>query len=331
MATLFYRLTAALCLAATAGMAQAAAPVTLCVYDPVGATGDIMATARDYALNARSWGVNVTPRAYRSVVAAQADFDNKACNGLLADNYTTRKYNKFMGTVGAIGAIQSYPLAQKVIQALGNPRLATRFESDNYVVAGYMPLGLSYLVNRDRTLNSLQDVSGKRIGVLDSDPSQRRMAQRIGMIPVVMTIDNSVQLFRRGEIDLVPIALILYQPFEIGRVIGNKGGVANYPMSLVTLNLILTQGDYPADFSQKSRQWFSQRAPQFFRLIQRWESGVPAANFYQIADNQQSSYNLLLSQLRKEFIANRQYDPAMMALITHIRCQDTPTHMDCKK
>lgn len=308
-----------------------ASDLNLCVFDIVGANGETMAVAKDYALAAKQWGVNITPIVYTKLDAAQNDFDHNKCGGLVADNFTSKKYNNFVGTIGAVGAVPNYAIAQKVLLALSNPKLANRMQNARYEVVGYMPYGLAYFITKDRSLNSLSQLNGKRLGVLSTDTSQRRIAQKVGMQPVYMNFDNATTKFRDNEFDLVPAPLIVYKPFEVEKIIGTQGGIINYPLALVTMNFILSKGNYPNDFAQKSRQWFSQRSGQMIKNVMRWDATVPKRVMYDISDIDRSGYDMLLAQLRKEFIENKTYDASMMILINHLRCAQDSQFIDCKK
>lgn len=308
-----------------------ASSLELCVFDVMGANGDTMAVAKDYALAAKQWGVSIQPKVYTNLNAVIADFDQKKCGGIVADNYATKKYNPFMGTVGAVGAIPNYDIAHKVMTALSSPKLATKLKNKNYEVVGYMPFGLAYFFTKDRNLDSLEKLNGKKLGVLEMDPSQRRIAQKVGMRPVNMTFDNAAVKFRNGDFDVVPAPLIVYEPFEMEKIIGDKGGVANYPLGFLTMNFVLATGDYPTDFGQKSRQWFAQRMPQLMKTVERWDATVPRKVMYDIPAIDRSSYDRLLSQMRKEFIDNKTYDYSMITLINHLRCNQEPNFIECKK
>lgn len=303
----------------------------LCVFDVMGANGLTMLLARDYILFAQQQGIKMEAQVYQKLDKAIEDFDQKKCQGLVADNFATRKYNVFMGTVGAVGAIPNYQIAEKVLASLGNPKLANKMKYKNYEVVGYMPYGLAYFMTRDRQLRNLQQVVGLRVGVLGEDPSQRRMAQKVGMKPVIMSFDNATTKFKNNDFDVVPAPLIVYEPFEIGKLLGDQGGILNYPLAFMTMNFIMADGHYPADFGQKSRQWFSRNAGSMINSMKRWESKVPANMWVAIPDVDRTGYDRLVSQMRREFIGNKVYDASMIALIRHLRCRQDPAFVECKK
>ena len=168
------------------------------------------------------------------------------------------------------------------------------------------------------------------IGVLAVDPSQKRMAERVGMKPILMTIDDAPARFTRGEFDIIPMPAIAYTAFEGDKILGPNGGVLKYPMALMTINFIFHNGTYPADFAQKSRQWFAQTSPRMFKTVAQWDASIPSGRWIQIKEIDREGYERLVSQLRKEFIENKVYDRVMLNLIRHLRCQEDKTFLECK-
>lgn len=63
-------------------------------------------------------------------------------------------------------------------------------QSKGYEVVGMMPYGLVYFVSKDRKVNSVEKLAGKKYAVLAVDPTQRRMAQRIGMNAIDVSYDD---------------------------------------------------------------------------------------------------------------------------------------------
>ena len=308
-----------------------AAPLKLCVFDVMGANGITMLLARDFALFAQQQGVEVDLKSYQKLDPAINDFDQKKCDGIVADNFATRKYNKFMGTLGAVGAINDNQIAERVITALSSPKIAYKMKSTNHEVVGYMPYGLAYFMTRDREIKTLQQVVGQRIGVLAEDPSQRRMAQKVGMKPVIMTFDNATTKFKNNDFDVVPAPLIVYEPFEIGKLIGEQGGIMNYPLAFMTMNFVFHNGLYHQDFGAKSREWFSKQSKQMMTGLKRWESKIPENMWVNIPAIDRTSYDRLVSQMRREFINNGVYDNNMITLIRHLRCRYEQEFVECKK
>lgn len=305
--------------------------IELCVFDLIGVNGPTMSTAKDYVLFAKQNKIDINLKFYSNFKQLTTDFEQKKCDGIVGDNFGTRKYNNFMATIGAIAAIPNYQLAQQIFNAISTQRLAYKMKTAEYEVVGYMPYGFGYLAGKNRSINNLEKAKGLRVGVLEADPTQRRMAERVGMIPVLMTIDDAPARFSRGEFDVIPVPAIVYQPFEGEKVLGKNGGIIKYPMALMSMNFILRRGTYPAEFGQQSREWFVKRSPQMFKTAMQWDATIPKRMWVEISNMDIKSYEHLAFQLRKEFVDNKTYDPVMMNLIRHLRCKQDPSFVECKK
>lgn len=279
--------------------------IELCVFDLIGVNGPTMSTAKDYVLYAKQNTVDINLKFYSNFKQLTTDFEQKKCDGIVGDNFGTRKYNNFMATIGAIAAIPNYQLAQQIFNAVSTQRLAYKMRTAEYEVVGYMPYGFAYLAGTDRSINNLDKAKGLKVGVLEVDPTQRRMAERVGMVPVLMTIDDAPARFSKGEFDVVPVPAIVYEPFEGEKVLGKNGGIVKYPIALMTMNFILRRDTFPAEFGQKSREWFVKRSPQMFRTAMQWDATIPKHVWVEISDMDIKSYEHLAFQLRKEFIENK--------------------------
>lgn len=302
---------------------------TICAFDLGGASGDNFAVMKDYVVAAKNWNVNITLKAYGNEVAALHDFKAGECDGLLATSFVTRTFNSYTGSINAIGAIPSNVIARNLLTLMGNPKVAGDMVDGDYEAAGIIPLGSAYLTTKDRNINTLAKIEGKRIGVLEVDPVQRRMALKVGAKPVLMTIDNAANKFQTGQIDILPAPSMGFTPLEIYRSMGANGGVARFPLSFMTLNFIIKHDAYPAGFGQKSRAWFANQAPRLMNKVIRDDASVPAKYWFDIPSEDQVGYLRILRQMRIEFVQNKTYNPKMMSLLKRLRCQQDATNYEC--
>lgn len=302
---------------------------TVCAFDLGGASGDNYAFLKDYALAAKKWGVELELKAYNSEDQAIADFKARKCDALTALSFGTMQFNQYASSISAMGAIPTYSIAKTVLSLMGNPKVATDMVQGEYEVAGIMPIGFAYFVVKDRNINTLAKAAGKRIGVLSVDPVQRRMVQKVGAIPVGMSVDNAGELFRTSKIDILPSPAIAYVPFEVYCSMGYGGGVARFPISFLTGNFVIYKDAFPAGFGQNSRSFFASNINRQMKLVERYESSVPAKYWYDISNEDTVGYLQLLRQMRIEFVKNGTYSPKMMALMKKLRCQQDPSSFEC--
>ena len=302
---------------------------TVCAFDLGGASGDNYAFLKDYVLVAKKWGVDLELKAYNSEDQAIADFKAKKCDALTALSFGSMQFNQYASSMSAMGAIPTYSIARTVLSLMGNPKVGEDMVQGEYEVAGIMPIGFAYFVVKDRNINTLAKAAGKRIGVLAVDPVQRRMAQKVGAIPVGMSVDNAGELFRTSKIDILPCPAIAFAPLEVYRSMGYGGGIARFPISFLTGNLIIYKGAFPEGFGQNSRSFFASNVNRQMKQVERYETSVPAKYWYDISNEDTVGYLQLLRQMRIEFVKNGTYSPKMMGLMKKLRCQQDSSSFEC--
>lgn len=81
-----------------------------------------------------------------------------------------RTYNKFAGSVDAIGAVPTYAIVRKAISFALDKRnqrsLVSRDGNQSYEVAGTSEIGLAYIFVRDKKINTIEKIKGKKFTVL---------------------------------------------------------------------------------------------------------------------------------------------------------------------
>ncbi|HCK64368.1 MAG TPA: RND transporter, partial [Acinetobacter radioresistens] len=88
-----------------AGTAQA--KVDVCVFDLLGKSGESYKMMEEWALAAKSWkaDINLVPRQDEAV--ADSDFKAGKCDAVFMTSMRARPYNKFVGSIDALGAVPS--------------------------------------------------------------------------------------------------------------------------------------------------------------------------------------------------------------------------------
>lgn len=302
---------------------------TLCLFDLGGSSGDITALMKDYVLAARNWGGKLTLKSYKSEVQAVNDFKSGHCSALGATSFSTMEFNNYIGTISAIGAVPSNAIARNVLSLMGNSKLSDEMVQGSYEAVGVVPIGAAYFVMKDRSINTLAKAEGKRVGVLKVDPAQARMLQKVGGKPVFITYDNAVPKLLNNEIDVLPAPAIAFEALEVYRAMGSEGGIARFPISFMTGNLIIKKDEFPADFGQKSRSWIAKQIPRYMGLLNRYESAVPAKYWVDIPSEDKVGYLRIMRQMRVEFVRNKTYNPKMIGLLKKLRCQQDPSSFEC--
>ncbi|MDP2228629.1 MAG: DUF6091 family protein, partial [Moraxellaceae bacterium] len=214
----------AVSLSASAAQAQIA-----CIFDLMGSNGDVFSLARDYVLQARRVGINLTLRPYTDERVALEDFKAGQCDAVMMTNLRGRQLNKYVGSLDALGAVPTYQHARAVIELLMNPKSAPRMVSGQYEVVSLIPLGAVYPVVNDRNINTLAKAAGRKIAVFDWDVTQASLVKQIGGQPVSADITNFAGKFNNGQVDIIASPAVAFRPLELYRGIGSKGAIVNFP------------------------------------------------------------------------------------------------------
>lgn len=300
-----------------------------CVYDPVGAQGQAFAIAKDYALAARAWGVNLTLQAYTDDRVAAEDFKAGQCDGVAITGLRGRAFNLFAGSVDSIGAIPSYAHLRAVLEVMASPKVADLMRSGAYEVVGVMPLGAAYVFVRDRGINSIEKIAGKKIAVLDFDKSQAKLVQQLGAQPVASELINFATKFNNGQVDLIVAPAIAYKPFEIYKGLADNGAVYRFPLLQLTASMIIRRDRFPVSYGQQSREYMLSQVDAAQRLIEQAESGIPDRYWLELAATDREKYFQMLREARMQLTREGFYDPRMMNMLRKVRCRLQPAQAEC--
>ena len=289
-----------LALCAFSNMVQAKQQV--CVFDLLGKAGESYKFLEEWALVSKKWGAQVQLISFQDEDLADKAFQNDKCDAVYMTSMRARTYNKFAGSIDALGGVPSNKIAQKAVEYVLDPRntkrMTTTLQGENYEVAGIGLIGSAYIFVEDRSLNSIEKAQGKKFAILHYDRAQRVMVERVGAVPVMSDISNFIKKFNTGEVDVVAAPAYAYKPLEIEKGLGSKGAMLNFPVVNVTADLIVRPERFPAQFGEQSRQWFLQKIPQSFVMVQRLEAAIPSKIKMQLSKEDKEKYQRLLREGR---------------------------------
>ena len=310
-----------------------AAQVDVCVFDLLGKSGESYQMAQEWALAAKSWGaeVNLIPRQDEAV--ADNDFKAGKCDGVFMTAMRARQYNKFAGSIDALGGVPSNAIAQKAISFALDQRnaskMVTTLGGKKYEVAGIAPLGSAFIFVRDKNINSIEKAAGKKFAVLGYDQAQKIMVQRVGAQAVISDVSNFVAKFNNGQVDMVGAPAYAYKPLEIYKGLGNSGAMFNFPVLQVTADFVIRPEQFPAGFGQKSRDWFVKNLPKSFSMINRLEAGIPAKYRLTLSAEDKIKYQKMLRDGRIDLTKQGIYDASMMSVLKKARCSVDKANFEC--
>ena len=320
-----------LALCAFSSMVQAKQQV--CVFDLLGKAGESYKFLEEWALVSKKWGAQVQLISFQDEDLADKAFQNDKCDAVYMTSMRARTYNKFAGSIDALGGVPSNKIAQKAVEYVldlrNTKRMTTTLQGENYEVAGIGLIGSAYIFVKDRSLNTIEKAQGKKFAILHYDRAQRVMVERVGAVPVMSDISNFIKKFNTGEVDVVAAPAYAYKPLEIEKGLGSKGAMLNFPVVNVTADLIVRPERFPAQFGEQSRQWFLQKIPQSFVMVQRLEAAIPSKIKMQLSKEDKEKYQRLLREGRIDLTKQGVYDPGMMRVLKKARCTVERTNFEC--
>ena len=274
----------------------------VCVFDLLGKAGESYKFLEEWALVSKKWGAQVQLISFQDEDLADKAFQNDKCDAVYMTSMRARTYNKFAGSIDALGGVPSNKIAQKAVEYVLDPRntkrMTTTLQGESYEVAGIGLIGSAYIFVKDRSLNTIEKAQGKKFAILHYDRAQRVMVERVGAVPVISDISNFIKKFNTGEVDVVAAPAYAYKPLEIEKGLGSKGAMLNFPVVNVTADLIVRPERFPAQFGEQSRQWFLQKIPQSFAMVQRLEAAIPSKIKMQLSKEDKEKYQRLLREGR---------------------------------
>ncbi|KYQ83920.1 RND transporter [Acinetobacter sp. NRRL B-65365] len=312
---------------------QASAATKICVFDLMGKSGEAYKAMEEWALVASAWQGEINLVSYQNEAMAEHDFEQGRCEGVYMTSMRARAYNKFAGSVDAIGAVPSYAIAQKAISfALdkrNQRRLISRVANQSYEVAGISQIGLAYIFVKDKRMNTIEQIRGKKFAVLGYDEAQKIVVRSLGGQAVLSDILDIAKKFNQGQADIMAAPAYAYKPLEIYKGLGTDGAIITFPAVNMTMDLIIRPKKFTTNFGQNSRQWFLNRLNTNFALIQRIEAELPAKYKINLSQEDKTRYQQILREARIDLTKRGIYDATMMNVLKRARCTVDRTNFEC--
>lgn len=314
-------------------MGTAHAGQNVCVFDLLGKSGESYKLMEEWALAAKEWNADITLIPFQDEALVDRRLREGKCDAAYMTSMRARNYNKFAGSIDAIGGVTSNTIAQKAISYVldkrNKHRMVTAQNGANYEVVGIVQIGLAYLFVRDKNLNSIEKVRGTKFAILQYDAAQKIMVESVGAQPIPSEITDFVKKFNSGQVDAIAAPAYAYKPLEIGKGVGGKGAMFTFPVVNVTGDLVARSDKFPTDFGMKSRAWFLQQLPQNFAMIKRLEMGVPSKIKMNFSAEDKIKYQKILREGRFSLTKQGVYDATMMSVLKRARCTVERTNFEC--
>ncbi|PSF06050.1 hypothetical protein C7H09_11975 [Marinobacter fuscus] len=324
---------AALSFTVAAPMA-AAQPVSMCVFDVIGANGDVYNMVKDYALEMKAHGVEFQLKPYTDEGVAVGDFNAGQCDVVAATDIRIRPFNRFTGSIGAVGALPTYDDLKTLLATLAQAKAAPLMKDNGYEVLGIVPAGAGYLFVNDRSIDTAGELAGKRIATLDYQKDAIHMVNFVKATVVPSDITNFAGKFNNGSVDTAYAPAFAYQALELYKGIGEQGGIVDYPLAQLTIQIIARDSVLDDSLAQTSREVAWGMYPQAMSLIENQEQAIPEKEWIRIPRQDVVGYQEMFRENRLEMRdgvagAPSVYHPKMLTLLSKIRCASNPGASEC--
>jgi hypothetical protein len=324
----------AACTAALLGLATATPAMaetrTMCAYDPAGKSGDFFRLLSDYALEAGTWGVTIELKAYTDEETAAKDYEAGQCDAVVATGVRLQRFNNYPSTLEAIGGLPTYGGMQSMAKSLAKYEgMAKPLVKGGHETVGIIPAGAVYLFVRDRNIDTVSELAGKRIATMDYDKAAPFMVDRVGAIVVPADLGSIGPKFNNGDVDICYMSAIAYGPFELHRGIEGNGGVIRAPLAQATFQVLVHQDKFPADFGAKSRAYWVANFDKAMTAVKKSDAQIPAGKWIDIPADRLSEWDALFQDVRVELRGKGAYNATMLGYMKKTRCYQDKTRAEC--
>jgi len=301
----------------------------VCVFDIVGNVGPVMGAMKDWQAAALAWDLEVELIPHTNEAIAAEDLKAGVCDAALITGIRGRNFNKYSGTIDSIGAIPSMEHMEVVLKVLAHPQTADKLSQGSYQIMGLAPAGAAYVFVNDREINSLAKAAGKRVAVLEYDETQAILVSQVGATPVGSDITNFSTKFNNGVVDVLAAPLVAYEVLELYKGMSPDGGIIDYPLAQITMQLIGRKDKFPNEVAQLVREEFFNSYHLIKERLDQEAAKVPDRWWIEIPDADKREYETMMQEARLTLREKGYYDGDMLTLQRKIRCKLNPSKGEC--
>ncbi|MCP5160861.1 MAG: hypothetical protein H6999_08390 [Hahellaceae bacterium] len=301
----------------------------ICVWDPVGNNGPVTRLIKDLTPKAMSWGVRFKIDAYTDEKVAANDFKAGVCDAVVTTDLSVREFNQFTSTFSAVGGIRNDEELKTLMTAAASPKLSSLMRDKQYEIAGILPLGSVFMYVRDKSIDRVERLQGRKMAVMNSDPVIATMVRRIGGSAVPSSLASMAGQFNNGSVDIIFAPAVAYNVMELYKGIETGGGIVDYPLLHSSLQLTIRHESFPDGFGQHMREYALTRFDSMMDVVKAAESEIPKNYWISIEEDRRSGYNDYMKASRIALRDEGYYAPKALTVMRKVRCKFEPTHSEC--
>ncbi|WP_430462833.1 putative solute-binding protein [Thalassolituus sp. LLYu03] len=301
---------------------------SFCVWDMLGKSGPIFATVDDQKLRSLHYGLELDVVAYQKEEELVDDLRSGKCDAALMSGSRALDFNRFAGTLEALGAVPDVTHLQMLMQVVANPKMADKLEGNGYVVLGVASLGENYAYTNNPQLRQLTGFSGINTAVPSSDPSLKALADNLRAVRQDGEQLAVVQSFASGGADTMLAPIVAFYAAGAGQA-GADAGILNYPLSQSTIQLIGRQDRFPTGLAQILREDFLFKFDFYVKRVEKERANLKPGLWRDIERAEQTRIEQRMQGLRVALRDKGVYDANMLKLERKVRCKVAPERSEC--
>lgn len=301
----------------------------VCIWDPIGRHGPIFSAAKDRELEIESWGIklDMIPFTHESVLVEE--LKSGVCDVALISGLRARLFNRYTGTLDAIGGLFNWDQVKLVHRLMAHPQSAPKMQNGDYMIMGIAPGGAAHVFVNDKSINTLEKAAGKRVAVLDYDPTQAKMIAGIGATPVATDLANAPNKFNNGNVDVLAAPLIAYGVMELYKGMEPNGGIIDLPLAYISMQLVGRTDMIPVEAAQLCREAFFNEFETIKGILRTEAEKIPRKWFVPIPEEDRVRYDKKMQEARLQLVEDEYYDPSMLSTLRKVRCNSDPKRPEC--
>src|SRR5690606_39511911 len=113
------------------------------------------------------------------------------------------------------------------------------------------------------------------------------------------------------------------------RGMGKNGGIVDYPLTQLTMQLIGRVDKFPNEVAQLVREASFESFEQILERLAQEEDRVPEHWWIPIPDDEKREYEVMMSTARLSLRDENYYDAEILTLQRKIRCQFVASREEC--
>jgi TRAP-type C4-dicarboxylate transport system substrate-binding protein len=301
----------------------------ICIWDIAGRNGPVFQAAMEQRAMALEYGIDLEMIPFTNETVMVEELKAGHCDAALMSGMRARLFNSYTGTIDAIGAIPDNQHMRTLLQVLAHPSQAGHMVQGEYVIMGIFSGGAAHVFVNDKRISSLAKAAGKRVAVLDYDKTQSEMVAGIGATPVPSDIVSAPNKFNNGVVDILAAPLIAYELLELYKGMEPDGGIVDYPIAQISMQLVGRLDKFPTEVAQLIREASFEAYDRVRARVKVEEDRVPDHWWIDIPADEKREYEAMMQEARDTLREQDYYDGRMLDLQSRIRCKFDPSRGEC--